>query len=121
MAQGKILVVDDSATDQTVMATPLRRDGYAVVTASTSEEALAQLEREAFDLLLLAVIMPGTSGFQLCRSLRRDSRYERLPIILVTSKNQAADRHWGMRQGANDYLMKPFSTEQLLTAVHKQV
>jgi DNA-binding response OmpR family regulator len=65
--------------------------------------------------------MPGLNGFQLCRSLRRDPRYERLPIILVTSKNQDADRHWGMRQGANDYIMKPFSVEQLLTAVRKHV
>jgi DNA-binding response OmpR family regulator len=121
MARGKILIVDDSPTDLTVMATPIRRDGYGVVTAHDGEEALARLEREAFDLVLLDVIMPGVNGFQLCRSLRRDPRHARLPIVLVTSKNQEFDRYWGLKQGANEYIIKPFSNEQLLAAVRRYV
>jgi twitching motility two-component system response regulator PilH len=121
MAQGKILIVDDSATEQAVIAAPLRGDGYAVVTASNSDEALERLNREAFDLVLLDVIMPGVNGFQFCRSLRRDPRYAGMPIVLVTSKNQDSDRHWGMKQGATDYLTKPFSREQLLDAVRRHV
>src|SRR5215216_30089 len=112
MARGKILVVDDSPTDLAVMTTPLRRDGYSVVTASSGEEALVQLEQETIDLVLLDVIMPGINGFQLCRSLRRDPRWAQMPIVLVTSKNQDSDRHWGLKQGATDYLSKPFSREQ---------
>ena len=121
MTRGKILVVDDSATDLTVMATPLRRDGYTVVTASNGDEALKQLEREPFDLLLLDVIMPGLNGFQLCRDLRRNTRYAGLPIVLVTSKSQEPDRRWGLKQGADDYLTKPFSTEQLLDTVQRHM
>ena len=94
---------------------------YAVVTASDGEEALKRLDQEAFDLVLLDVIMPGVNGFQLCRSLRRDPRWAQMPIVLVTSKNQDSDRHWGLKQGATDYLSKPFSREQLLDAVRRYV
>ncbi len=121
MGQGKILVVDDSATELAVITAPLRGDGYSVVTASNSEQAMARLAQEAFDLMLLDVIMPGVNGFQLCRSLRRDPRYAKLPIVLVTSKNQDSDRHWGLKQGATEYLTKPFSREQLLAAVRRFV
>ena len=121
MAHGKILVVDDSATELAVITAPLRGDGYTVVTASSSEEAMQRLQQEAFDLMLLDVIMPGVNGFQFCRSLRRDPKYSGLPIVLVTSKDQDSDRHWGLKQGATDYLTKPFSREQLLAAVRRFV
>jgi twitching motility two-component system response regulator PilH len=121
MARGKILVVDDSPTDLAVMTAPLRRDGYNVVTAGSGEEALVQLEQEAIDLVLLDVIMPGINGFQLCRSLRRDQRFSRLPIVFVTSKNQDVDHYWGLKQGADGYLTKPFSTAQLLTIVQRHM
>lgn len=121
MPRGKILVVDDSEVERVVISEPLRKDGYAVVTAANSDEALTQLEREQPDVMLLDVIMPGVNGFQLCRTLRRDPRYARLPIVLVTSKNQEADRHWGMKQGASEYLAKPFSADQLLAAVRRLV
>jgi DNA-binding response OmpR family regulator len=119
VSRGKILVVDDSPTDLTVMATPLRRDGYGVVTAHDGQEALARLEGESFDLVLLDVIMPGVNGFQLCRSLRRDPRYAGLSIVLVTSKREDFDRYWGLKQGADGYIVKPFSSEQLLAAVRQ--
>ena len=121
MAQRKNLVVDDSQTDLTVISTPLRRDGYQVETASNSDEAMAQLARETPDLLLLDVIMPGMNGYQLCRTLRRDARYAKLPIVLVSSKAQDFDRHWGMKQGATDYITKPFSTDQLLSTVQRHL
>ena len=108
MGHGKILVVDDSDTELAVITAPLRGDGYTVVTASNSEEAMARLGQEAFDLVLLDVVMPGVNGFQLCRSLRRDPKYSGLPIVLVTSKNQDSDRHWGLKQGASEYLTKRY-------------
>jgi twitching motility two-component system response regulator PilH len=117
MARGKILAVDDSETELTVMATPLRRQGYTVVTASNAAEALTQIELEQPDLVLLDVIMPGVNGFQLCRNLRRDPRFARLPIIMITSKDQVSDREWGLKQGASEYLTKPVTPERLLAAV----
>jgi len=119
MALGKILVVDDSATDRAVISAPLVKQGYTVVTANDGGEALTKLEQEAPDLMLLDVVMQGMNGFQLCRKLRRDPRYQRLPIILVTSKNQDSDRQWGMKQGANEYLTKPFASDQLLATVRR--
>jgi twitching motility two-component system response regulator PilH len=121
MARNRILVVDDSPTDLAVMASSLRREGYTVVTANDGTAALQELEREAFDLVLLDVVMPGVNGFQLCRALRKDVRYAELPIVLVTSKNQDADRHWGLKQGASAYVTKPFSSQQLLDTVHQHV
>ncbi len=121
MARGKILVVDDSPTDLAVMSAPLRQDGYVVQTATGSTEALAQLEREVPDLMLLDVVMQGVNGFQLCRNLRRDPRFQRLPIVLVSSKDQDVDRQWGLKQGATDYLTKPFAAEQLLATVRRYV
>jgi twitching motility two-component system response regulator PilH len=117
MARGKILAVDDSETELTVMTAPLRREGYTVVTASNAAEAIKELEREQPDLMLLDVIMPGVNGFQLCRNLRRDPRFARLPIIMITSKDQESDREWGLKQGASEYLTKPVTPERLLAAI----
>ena len=121
MPHGKILVVDDSEVERVVIIDSLRKDGFTVLAAASSDEALAQLERERPDLLLLDVIMPGVNGLQLCRNLRRDPRFAQLPIVLVTSKKTEADRHWGLKQGASDYLTKPFSVDQLLTVVRRLV
>lgn len=101
------------------MSAPLVKDGYTVVTASDGGQALTQLEKEAPDLMLLDVVMQGMNGYQLCRNLRRDPRYAKLPIIMVTSKDLETDRAWGMRQGATEYLTKPFGTEQLLSTVRR--
>jgi twitching motility two-component system response regulator PilH len=119
MSQGKILAVDDSETELAVLSAPLRRQGYTVSTASTAEEALELLEHEVPDLMLLDVILPGVNGFQFCRSLRRDPRFAKLPIILVTSKDQPSDRAWGMRQGATEYLTKPVRMEDLIATVNQ--
>ena len=117
MARGKILAVDDSDTELTVLTGLLRRHGYTVVTASDATEALASLERDTPDVVLLDVVMPGISGYQLCRTLRRDPRFAALPIIMVTGRDQQSDREWGMRQGASEYLMKPVSDDDLIAAV----
>jgi twitching motility two-component system response regulator PilH len=119
MALGKILAVDDSDTELAILSAPLRRQGYTVVTASNAEQALAQLERESPDLMLLDVVMPGVNGFQFCRNLRRDPRFANLPIIMVTSKDQPSDRAWGLRQGASEYLTKPVSMDDLIATVNQ--
>ncbi|HEX2282285.1 MAG TPA: response regulator [Thermomicrobiales bacterium] len=118
MAQ-RILVVDDSATERQAIVSPLAAEGYQVVAASDGDEALAQLEQAVFDLLVLDVVMPGKNGFQLCRQIRRDDRWSGLPIVMVTSKDQEADRFWGMKQGASEYITKPFGSSELLAAIRK--
>ena len=117
----KILVVDDSATEMAVMSSSLKAEGYQVTTASNGEEALSQLEHDTPDAIILDVIMPGRNGFQLCRQIRNDVRWSKVPIVLVTSKDQESDRFWGMKQGASDYLTKPFAPASLIEAVRRFV
>lgn len=117
----RILVVDDSATELAMIASPLRESGFDVITATNGTEALDSLVRDEPDALVLDVIMPGQNGFQLCRQIRNDARWARLPIVLVTSKDQEADRFWGMKQGATEYVTKPFNASQLVETVRRHV
>ena len=121
MAKNKILVVDDSATDSMLICNSLRSEGYEVITARDGEEALRCLDSDRPDLVLLDVVMPGKNGFQVCRQIRNDARYGSLPVILLTSKNQEADKFWGMKQGATAYMTKPFVPEALLATVRQHV
>jgi twitching motility two-component system response regulator PilH len=118
MAQ-RILVVDDSATERHAIVNPLSKEGYQVVAASDGEEAIAHLEQSPFDLMVLDVVMPGKNGFQLCRQIRKDVRWADMPIVLVTSKDGDADKFWGMKQGASEYITKPFSSDALLDAIRR--
>ncbi len=117
----RVLVVDDSPLDQFAISRPLEASGFAVDIASSGKEAVTRLEATHYDVLLLDVVMPDQNGFQLCRQLRGDERYKEMPIIMVTSKDQAADRFWGMKQGATEYVTKPFSDSDLISAVRRYV
>ncbi len=121
MAKNKILVVDDSATETMLITTPLRAEGYDVITAKNGDEALLHLAADRPDLIVLDVVMPGKNGFQLCRQIRNDARYSTLPVILLTSKNQESDKFWGMKQGATAYMTKPFVPEMLLATIRQHV
>lgn len=117
----KILVVDDSATEMAVMSSSLKAEGFHVLTASNGDEALSQLEHDTPDAIVLDVIMPGRNGFQLCRQIRNDARWSNVPIVIVTSKDQESDRFWGMKQGASEYITKPFAPAILIEAVRRFV
>lgn len=117
MAIRNVLIVDDSKTELLHLSQILQKAGYSVTTAQDGTEAKARLEQSRPDLILMDVVMPGQSGFQLTRSLMRDPRYSDLPIILCTSKNQDTDRVWGMRQGARDYVIKPVDELELLSKI----
>ena len=113
MAIQKVLVVDDSKTEQLYICDILTKNGMSARTASSAEEALQRLEEEKPDLILMDVVMPGQNGFQLTRAITRDPLYADVPIILCTSKNQETDRVWGMRQGARGYITKPVNAVEL--------
>jgi len=113
----KILVVDDSKTELYHLSDLLGKRGYAVRTAENGEEAMRRLAEESPDLILMDVVMPGQNGFQLTRAITRDPRYEGIPVIMCTSKNQETDKVWGMRQGARDYIVKPVDPDDLFSKI----
>ena len=115
--QAKILVVDDIAPNVKLLADLLGTKGYAVVTASTGEEALVKVAAERPDLVLLDVMMPGISGYEVCRRLRADPDYALLPIVLCTSLDPQQERINGIEAGADDFLSKPINQPELFARV----
>ncbi len=117
MALPTILVVEDSPTDLRLMTLPLRRHGYRVLTACDGEEALEKAVREQPQVIVLDVILPMKNGFQVCRELKTAAATSAIKVLLLTSKNQDSDRWWGLKQGADEYMTKPFDDDELLTRV----
>ena len=117
MAIKKIMVVDDSPTDQHHLREMLSRNGYEVVIASGGEEALAKARSHQPDLILMDVVMPGLNGFQATRKLSQDADTRHIPVIICTTKSQETDRIWGLKQGAKDYVTKPLDEAELLSKV----
>ncbi len=113
----KILVVDDSPTERFFLAELLAKKGYTVITAENGDEAFQKTKSEKPSLVVLDVVMPGLSGFQVTRALNRDPETQAIPVILCTSKAGETDRIWGLRQGARDYVVKPIKPEELLAKI----
>ena len=101
------------------METILRSGGHDVLTYLDGEQLEEKIVKERPDVVLLDIVMPKRNGFEVLRSLRRDERIKQTRVVVVSSKNQESDRVWGMRQGADEYLPKPFTSEQLLTIVRR--
>jgi len=109
-----IMVVDDSPTELKIMTEPFIPKGYRVITAMDGEEAIKMAEIEKPNLIVLDVIMPKMNGFQVCRKIKTTPELKDIKIILLTSKNQESDEFWGMKQGADAYMTKPFNGSELL-------
>ena len=114
-----ILIVDDSKTEAMITTKLLQDRGYQIKNAINADDALLQLRKEKPDLILMDVVMPGKSGFQFTRMLTKDENFSDVPIILCSSKSQATDRIWGLRQGAREYITKPVNATTLLTAIKR--
>jgi DNA-binding response OmpR family regulator len=117
----KILVVDDSWTELTMMVAPLRDSGFEVVTAVDGEEAIEKVFKERPQCIVLDVVLPKQNGFQVCRRLKNLEASRHIPIILLTSKSTPVDRAWGLRQGADLYMTKPFNSDELVASVRRLV
>lgn len=113
----RILVVDDSRTELLFLRNLLTRSGYHVRTAESAEQALQELGDQLPDLILMDVVMPGTNGFQLTRTIARHPEFGKVPVFICSSKNQETDRVWGLRQGAKDYITKPVDPAVLLAKI----
>jgi len=117
----KILVVDDEPFIVEMIEENLSSEGYEVVKAYTGEEALTAVEREEPDLVVLDLMLPGMDGYEVCRQLQRDARFNHIPIIMLTAKSAIADRVSGYDKGADDYITKPFDPDELLVRVRAQL
>jgi class 3 adenylate cyclase/CheY-like chemotaxis protein len=113
----KILVVDDTPENVLLLGDILAGQGYTVVTAASGAEGLRQIEVERPDLVLLDVVMPEMSGYEVCRKLRGDPSTEILPVIMVTALDPAQERIKGLDAGADDFLTKPINQAELLARV----
>lgn len=116
-----VLIVDDSPTEMKLMTAALQGKGYKVITATDGEDALDKAMKEKPNLILLDVVLPKKNGFQVCRQLKTAPDTKDIKVILVTSKSQDTDRFWGLKQGADEYLTKPFNDKELATMVAKHI
>jgi twitching motility two-component system response regulator PilH len=109
----KILIIDDLATEIVIMKGVVSALGHQVITANDGESGYALAKAEKPNLILLDVVMPVMDGFQTCRKLKKDEATAPIPVIFCTSKNQDTDRAWGLKQGAADFVVKPFDPQEL--------
>ena len=112
--QPRILLVDDEQSIQTLLAYPLRKEGYEVVSALDGAEALDRFKAAPFDLIVLDVMLPKLDGYEVCRRLRARRG---VPIIMLTAKDEEFDKVLGLELGADDYITKPFSMREFRSRV----
>jgi len=113
----KILIVDDSPAQLHSLRKIVEEGGHQAVVADSGEAAVELASNENPELILMDIVMPGMNGYQAKRSIGRNESTRHIPVIFVSSKDGEADRAWGMRQGARDYVTKPVDRHQLLTAI----
>lgn len=111
----RVMIVDDSPTDVQNIRKILLKAGHQPIEAVSGQDALDRIKTEKPDCVIMDVVMPGVNGFQATRQLAKDPATAKIPIMVVSSKNQESDRMWALRQGAKDYLVKPFKEAELLT------
>ena len=115
----KVLVVDDSQAEVKLMLALLQQGGFHSVGISDPMKIEEVIEEERPNVILLDVVMPQRNGFQVCRELKSQGTYSKIPVILVTSKTAPSDRYWGEQQGANGYIAKPFTPDELINEVKR--
>lgn len=113
----KILIVDDSPAEVRLMQSVLDHAGYASVAIHDATRLEHMIEKEKPSLILMDVVMPQRNGFQACRELKGNADYSQIPVVMVSSKNSESDKFWAKQQGADGYIVKPFSSDDLLRTV----
>lgn len=116
-----VLIVDDAADTRFVLKAALSHDGYDVETAENGQEALLKIEQSPPDVILLDVMMPGMTGFEVCQLLKTDKRWENIPIIMITALPGKKDLARGFEAGADDFVSKPFNNIEILARVRSML
>lgn len=113
----KILLVDDERNLNDIVAMRLKCNNYEVITAYDGQDGLDKARKENPDLIIMDLMLPKMDGYKVCGLLKKDSRYSRIPIIMFTARAQEEDMDMAKEVGADDYIVKPFDAEALLTKV----
>lgn len=121
MASKHVLVVDDSPTNRQAAVALLEKRGYQVSAAVDGIDALEKIASAQPRLVVLDIVLPKLNGYEVLRQLRASESTRGIKVILVSSKSQESDRFWGLKQGADDYVAKPYQDEAFLAAVRKQL
>jgi twitching motility two-component system response regulator PilH len=112
-----IMIVDDSAMIREMVCEHLKQQGLTVVEAFDGADAIEKVKASLPDLVVTDVVMPNKNGYELCRWLKGDPKASKIPVIMCTTKSEEFDRYWGMKQGADAYITKPYNPDELLTAI----
>lgn len=117
----RILVVDDDPVTAKFVSSLLRQEGHEILVAEDGEQALELAARHDLDLIVCDLVMPYRDGFSVLRALRRDSRSEQVPVIILSMRDREEDIVRGFEEGADDYVVKPFNARELAARVRKQL
>lgn len=110
----RILVVEDSHTQREMIINILQGSGLTITVANDGLEALEQIQISCPDIVVVDVVMPRMNGYELCRRLKTDPKTQNVRVVMCSSKGEEFDRHWGMKQGADAYIVKPFQSKEFL-------
>lgn len=114
-----VLLVEDSLTEMQVLTLYLKQAGITVITAKSVEEAQLKLQLQTPDLVMLDVILPGQSGFELCRELKTNGNTKGIPVVICSTKGTEADKLWGTMLGADAYIPKPVNHQHLVQTIQQ--
>lgn len=114
-----VLLVEDSMTETHVLSGYLRQAGIKVVSVTNGEEAQAKLQSQKPDLVILDVILPGQSGFEICRELKTNPQTKKIPVVICSTKDTEADKLWGSMLGADAYIPKPVNQQELMRTIQQ--
>lgn len=113
-----ILVVDDSHSLRQRFSDILKAQKMEILLAHNGKDAMAIMEKQLPDLVITDLIMPEMNGYELCRWVKNNSATQKIPVLMCSTKSEEFDRYWGMKQGADGYLTKPFEEQELIETVH---
>lgn len=112
-----VLVVEDSLTQREMISALLSKSGLSVMVAKDGVEALETIQAQPPDIVVLDIVMPRMNGYEVCRRLKTDPKTQDVLVVMCSSKGEEFDRYWGMKQGADAYIAKPFQPTELVGTV----
>lgn len=114
-----VLLVDDSPTVRTMVSDLLKSKGIQVIEACDGIEAIEKMQAKCPDLVITDIVMPRMNGYELCRWVKNNFKEQNIPVLMCTSKSEQFDHYWGLKQGADAYITKPFQPADLIQTMKK--